>query len=147
MFWGKNRLQNCSWDLKLPDTVDISVLSALPEHYEFFPNFLNGQHANALLKHENEKQKKDLSVIQIIYLNKGIKSKKMSFLMYKLFAKIKNLPHLSAVDHYLVEVTHNLRAFYHLLKSMALPTHLFIHTSRYAQVGLNYILSYCFFFF
>ena len=67
--------------------------------------------------------------------------------MYKLFAKIKNLPHLSAVDHYLVEVTHNLRAFYHLLKSMALPTHLFIHTSRYAQVGLNYILSYCFFFF
>ena len=70
----------------------------------------------------------------------------MSFLMYKLFIKIKNLPHLSAVDHYLVEVTHNLTAFYHLLQNMALLTYLLIHTSIYAQVGLNYILSYSFFF-
>ena len=46
--------------------------------------------------------------------------------MYKLFIKIKNLPHLSAVDHYLVEVTHNLTAFYHLLQNMALLTYLFI---------------------
>ena len=58
--------------------------------------------------------------------------------MYRLFVKIRHLPHVSTV--HLVEFIHILTAFYHLPISLVLFTHLLIDAWEFAQVGLNYTI-------
>ena len=55
-----------------------------------------------------------------------------TFLMYKLFVKIKHLPLLSNVNLPLVEFIHILAAFYRLSISLVLLTHSLIDASEYA---------------
>ena len=61
------------------------------------------------------------------------------FVIYRLFVKIKHLPLLSTVNLPLVELIHNLTAFYHY--KFGTVTHSIIDASEYAQVGLNYTLN------
>ena len=65
------------------------------------------------------------------------------FLMYRLIVSMKHLPLLSTVDLPLVELIHILTAFYYLPIGLVLFTHSLIDDSKYAQVGLTYILN-CF---
>ena len=55
------------------------------------------------------------------------------FLMYRLFVKVKHLPHLSTVSISLVKFIHILTAFYHLRKRLVLYTDLLIDALEYAQ--------------
>lgn len=69
-----------------------------------------------------------------------MKSKtKCTFLMYKLFLKIKSLSHLFTVN-FLCYVTPFLRACYHLFLSLLRSTESLIYVSIYDQVGLNYTI-------
>ena len=102
-----NRLKNCPSECKpyyyRRYVDDIFVLFTSPENLEAFQHFLNDP-------------------ILTCHMQLEMKSKTQClFLMYKLFVKIKKLLFLSTGNELLLELIHILRAFYHLLKSLALP--------------------------
>ena len=99
------------------------TLLTSPKHLEAFRKFLSGRHANMSFTTEIEKETE------------------CPFLMYRLFVKIKHLPHLSTINLPLVEFIHILTGFYHLPTSLVLFTHSLVDPWEFAQVGLNYTMN------
>ena len=69
------------------------------------------------------------------------KQNRLSFLMYRLFLKIKYLPTLSTVNLPLVEFIHILTDFYHLPISLVLFTHSLTDACEFALVELNHAIN------
>ena len=83
-------------------------------------------------------------MVDILTCNLQFKMKSKAefpFLMLRLFLKINHLPFLFTVNLPLGEFIRILTDIYHLPLSLALFTHSFIDTSKYAKVGLNNTLN------